>query len=119
MADVVAPLTDEERGAIRDAVRAAERTTSGEIFVVVAQESDDYRIVPPLWAMLAALIVPLPLVLFTLLSAGLTGPLVWPVAAAVGGVLLGGPVPGLLVWAGTAVVAVGLATGFARPGPRQ
>lgn len=41
-----------------------------------------------------------------------------PVAAAVGGVLLGGPVPGPLVWAGTAVVALGLATGFARPGPR-
>jgi len=37
-----------------------------------------------------------------------------PVAAAVGGVLLGGPVPGLLVWAGTAVVAAGLVIGFAR-----
>ncbi|MGI5128881.1 DMT family transporter [Pseudonocardia sp. CA-107938] len=36
-----------------------------------------------------------------------------PVAAAVGGVLLGGPVPGPLVWAGTAVVGLGLAIGFA------
>lgn len=35
-----------------------------------------------------------------------------PVSAAVGGVLLGGPVPGLLVWAGTAVVAAGLVIGF-------
>ncbi len=35
-----------------------------------------------------------------------------PVSAAVGGVLLGGPMPGLLVWAGTAVVGLGLVVGF-------
>lgn len=35
-----------------------------------------------------------------------------PVAAAVSGVLLGGPVPGLLVWAGMAVVGGGLALGL-------
>ena len=35
-----------------------------------------------------------------------------PVAAAVTGVLLGGPAPRPLVWAGIAVVAVGLALGF-------
>ena len=35
-----------------------------------------------------------------------------PVAAAVSGVLLGGPAPRPLVWAGLAVVAVGLALGF-------
>ena len=35
-----------------------------------------------------------------------------PVAAAVSGVLLGGPAPRPLVWAGIAVVAVGLALGF-------
>ena len=41
----------------------------------------------------------------------LTG--VAPVAAAATGVLLGGPAPRPLVWAGIAVVAVGLALGFA------
>ena len=40
----------------------------------------------------------------------LTG--VAPVAAAAAGVLLGGPAPRPLVWAGIAVVAVGLALGF-------
>ena len=35
-----------------------------------------------------------------------------PVTAAVGGVLLGGPLPAASVWAGTAVVAAGLAVGF-------
>jgi DNA/RNA-binding domain of Phe-tRNA-synthetase-like protein/drug/metabolite transporter (DMT)-like permease len=40
----------------------------------------------------------------------LTG--VAPVAAAATGVLLGGPAPGPLVWAGVAVVGVGLAQGF-------
>jgi drug/metabolite transporter (DMT)-like permease len=35
-----------------------------------------------------------------------------PVTAAVGGVLLGGPVPAPTVWLGTAVVAAGLAIGF-------
>ncbi len=42
----------------------------------------------------------------------LTG--VAPVAAAATGVLLGGPAPRSLVWAGIAVVAVGLALGFGR-----
>ena len=40
-----------------------------------------------------------------------------PVSAAVGGVLLGGPAPGAVVWAGTAVVALGLVLGFARVSP--
>jgi drug/metabolite transporter (DMT)-like permease len=39
-----------------------------------------------------------------------------PVASAVGGVLLGGPVPGLVVWLGVAVVVVGVALGM-RTGP--
>jgi len=41
----------------------------------------------------------------------LTG--VAPVAAAAAGVLLGGPAPGPLVWAGIVVVAAGLALGLA------
>lgn len=39
-----------------------------------------------------------------------------PVASAVGGVLLGGPVPGLVVWLGVAVVVVGVVLGM-RTGP--
>jgi drug/metabolite transporter (DMT)-like permease len=48
------------------------------------------------------------------LGAGRAGLLagVAPVAAAATGVLLGGPAPGPLVWAGMAVVAAGLALGL-------
>ena len=57
----MATLADQDRARIRDAVAAAEAKTAGEIFVVVAAASDDYRLVPLLWATLAALFVPLPL----------------------------------------------------------
>lgn len=60
------PLSEAERRAIRDAIAVAETRTAGEIFVVVARVSDDYRLVPILWATLAALCVPLPLILATL-----------------------------------------------------
>ena len=62
-------LTEAERTRVREAVQAAEAGTTGEIFVVVARASDDHRFVPLLWATLAALTVPLPLVLFTTLGA--------------------------------------------------
>jgi putative membrane protein len=62
-------LSDGERARVRDAVAAAEAGTAGEIFVVVAEASDDYRFIPLLWATLAALAVPLPLILFTELAA--------------------------------------------------
>jgi drug/metabolite transporter (DMT)-like permease len=42
-----------------------------------------------------------------------------PVTAALGGVLLGGPVPAAPVWIGTAVVAAGLVIGFAARGPAR
>ena len=48
--------------------------------------------------------------LILLLLALLTG--LAPVAAAVTGVLLGGPAPTPLVWAGIVVVAAGLTAGF-------
>ena len=54
-------LDDAARLRIRDAIAGAEKTTSGEIFAVVARSADDYRYVPVLWAMLVALFVPLPL----------------------------------------------------------
>ena len=50
-------LTEAERMRVREAVQ------------VVAKASDDYRFIPLLWATLAALVVPLPLVLFTALGA--------------------------------------------------
>lgn len=60
-------LSDADRARIRAATAAAEAQTAGEIFVVVARESDDYRFIPLLWATLAALCVPLPLVFLTML----------------------------------------------------
>jgi len=62
-------LSEDERHAVRAAIAAAEMRTAGEIFVVVARVSDDYRLVPILWATLVALAVPLPLIAFTLLAA--------------------------------------------------
>jgi putative membrane protein len=55
---------DKER--IAEAIRAAEAKTSGEIFCVVAHQSSDYRLVPLTWAAALALLVPAPLIFFTL-----------------------------------------------------
>jgi putative membrane protein len=55
---------DKER--IAEAIRAAEAKTSGEIFCVVAHQSSDYRLVPLAWASALALLVPAPLIFFTL-----------------------------------------------------
>lgn len=63
----MALFTPEEQDRIANAVTTAETSTSGEIFTVVARASDDYRFIPVLWAALAALLVPLPLVLMTAL----------------------------------------------------
>jgi putative membrane protein len=70
MVDSPAHLSAEDRVRIRDAIAEAESSTSGEVFVVVAGESDDYRFVPLVWAALAALALPLPLIWLTPLSAG-------------------------------------------------
>ena len=64
-------LNEADRGRIRQAVATAEAKTAGEIFTVVAEESDDYRFIPILWATLIALIVPLPLIFLTLWPASL------------------------------------------------
>jgi putative membrane protein len=62
-------LDDAARLRIRDAIASAEKTTSGEIFAVVARSADEYRFIPILWAMLAALFVPMPL-LFAKIPSG-------------------------------------------------
>ena len=54
---------EEER--ISAAITAAERKTSGEIVAVVADASDSYLYVPFMWAALAALLIPWPLIHFT------------------------------------------------------
>jgi putative membrane protein len=68
---MVATISDVDRVRVRQAVAAAEAKTIGEIFTVVAEESDDYRFIPILWATLVALVVPLPLIFLTLLPASL------------------------------------------------
>jgi putative membrane protein len=58
-------VSDSEKLRIADAIRAAERKTSGEIFCVIARGSGSYRLVPVAWAAAVALFVPLPLIEFT------------------------------------------------------
>ena len=54
---------DSER--ISAAITDAERTTSGEIIAVVAEQSSRYQYVPFMWAALLALVIPWPLIHFT------------------------------------------------------
>ncbi len=56
-------ITDSDRARIATAIAAAESRTSGEIFCVIARSSGDDRLLPLLWAGLAALLVPLPAIL--------------------------------------------------------
>jgi len=59
-------IGDEEREEVASAIRMAEAMTSGEIFCVLARASDDYHYISLLWAALAALLLPAPLILLTL-----------------------------------------------------
>lgn len=68
---MAASLSAEDRARVREAVAAAEAKTSGEIYTVVAEASDDYRFIPLLWATVIALIAPLPLIFLTLLPASI------------------------------------------------
>lgn len=58
-------ISEADKQRVTDAIRAAEARTSGEIFCVIAHYSDDYRLVPLAWAAALALLMPLPLLLFT------------------------------------------------------
>lgn len=58
-------LGPDDEKSITEAIRAAEKKTSGEIFCVMTQASSDYRLVPVAWAAIIALFVPLPLLFFT------------------------------------------------------
>ena len=64
-------ISEAEKARIVDAIRVAEAKTSGEIFCVIARQASDYRLVPLAWAAAMALLVPTPLILFTLWPAAL------------------------------------------------
>ncbi len=59
-------IKDEDKARISRAIREAESRTAGEIVTIIAREADDYPFLPLLWAAGAALLTPLPLVLFDL-----------------------------------------------------
>lgn len=56
-------MTPQDQARISDAVAAAEQTTAGEIFCVLAPEVSDYREIPLVWAAALALILPAALLL--------------------------------------------------------
>jgi putative membrane protein len=58
-------VSEMDRKRVAHAITAAERTTSGEIVAVIAPESASYAYAPFMWAALAALAVPFPLIFFT------------------------------------------------------
>jgi putative membrane protein len=59
-------ISEADKAGVTAAIKAAESKTSGEIFCVIARHSSDYRLVPVAWSALIALVVPLPLIYFTL-----------------------------------------------------
>ena len=62
-------ISEIDKKRISATIAAAELKTAGEIFCVIARQSGDYRLVPIVWAAFAALLLPLPLVLFTSMPA--------------------------------------------------
>ena len=64
-------VSEADKKRISATIAAIERRTSGEIFCVIARQSDDYRLVPLVWAAAIALLVPLPLLFLTPMPAKL------------------------------------------------
>lgn len=58
-------LSEADRRRVSEAIQKAEQKTSGEIVAVIAGQSDSYFYVPFLWAGVAALLVPWPLIYLT------------------------------------------------------
>jgi putative membrane protein len=58
-----------DKDRISAAIAAVEQNTAGEIFCVIARQCGDYRTVPLIWAAALALLLPLPLIVFTQLPA--------------------------------------------------
>ena len=64
-------VSEADKKRITATIAAAEQRTSGEIFCVIARQSDDYRLVPIVWAAALALLTPLPLLFLTAMPAKL------------------------------------------------
>jgi putative membrane protein len=58
-------ISDDDKKRITDAIREAERKTSGEIFCVVARKAGNYRTIPLALAAGFSLIVPLPFIFWS------------------------------------------------------
>jgi putative membrane protein len=58
-------ISEADKQRIAEAIRSAESKTTGEIFCVLAREAGTYRLAPIAWAAVVALIVPIPLILWT------------------------------------------------------
>ncbi len=61
-------ISADDQARLTEEIRAAEARSAGEIFVVIASEADDFRLVPVLWAALSALLTAWVLYLATALS---------------------------------------------------
>ena len=62
-------ISQAEKTQISAVIASVEAKTSGEIFCVVARQCGDYRLVPLIWAAALALLLPLPMILFSPLPA--------------------------------------------------
>jgi putative membrane protein len=58
-------ISEHDQNRISQAVHEAEKTTSGEILVIVAQQASAYRAIPALLGLFAALVTPWPLIWLT------------------------------------------------------
>nr|WP_027316752.1 TPM domain-containing protein [Microvirga flocculans] len=58
-------ISAEEQARLASAISDVEDDTSGEVVLVIAEQADHYRAVPLLWAFLAALVTPWPLIWLT------------------------------------------------------
>lgn len=61
-------ISPEDHARLINAVREVEDLTTGEIVVVVAEQASSYRSIPVLWALLASLVTPWPLIWITTLG---------------------------------------------------
>lgn len=64
-------ISQPDKDRISATIAGVEQYTSGEIFCVIARQCDDYRAVPVIWAAALALILPLPMILFSPMPARL------------------------------------------------
>jgi putative membrane protein len=61
-------ISPEEQARLVSVISDVEDETSGEIVLVIAEQAGHYRAVPLLWALLAALVTPWPLIWLTMIS---------------------------------------------------